>query len=62
MQGGSYIRTEKGLKRVQFTAEPKAETTAPAGASSSPRAEADKSAASATPVAGAPAKKPTKGA
>lgn len=46
MQGGSYIRTEKGLERVQFTAEPKAETTAAAGASSSLKVEAAPNAAS----------------
>lgn len=61
MQGGSYIRTEKGLERVQFTAEPKAEAPASGGVSSSPMVEADESAASTTP-AGAPGKKSTKGA
>lgn len=46
MQGGSYIRTEKGLERVQFTAEPKADRTASAGASSPLKVEAAPSAAS----------------
>ena len=61
MQGGSYIKTEKGLERIQFTKEPKAETSASAGVSSSPAVEADERPAS-TNHAGAPGKKSTKGA
>ncbi|SOC41562.1 hypothetical protein SAMN05892877_1095 [Rhizobium subbaraonis] len=61
MQGGSYIKTEKGLERVQFTAEPKAAEAVAEGVSSSPTVEADERPASTNP-AGATGKKSTKGA